>query len=57
VVLNQISEFRDFALKNCSWSPLDFVPYQQFLWIYGPGSKGYYKHADRNDKKYIYSIT
>ncbi|GBC28203.2 uncharacterized protein OCT59_003902 [Rhizophagus irregularis] len=38
-ILNQISEFRDFALKNCSWSPLDFVPYQQLLWIYGPGSK------------------
>ncbi|GES99488.1 midasin [Rhizophagus clarus] len=39
VILNQISEFRDFALKNCSWSPLDFVPHQQLLWIYGPGSK------------------
>ncbi|RIA85786.1 P-loop containing nucleoside triphosphate hydrolase protein [Glomus cerebriforme] len=39
MILDQISEFRDFALKNCSWFPLDFVPYQRLLWIYGPGSK------------------
>ncbi|CAG8439564.1 5371_t:CDS:10 [Funneliformis mosseae] len=38
-IITQISEFRDFSLKNCSRFPLDFVPHQRLLWIYGPGSK------------------
>ncbi|CAI2169296.1 7876_t:CDS:10, partial [Funneliformis geosporum] len=38
-IITQISEFRDFSLKYCSRFPLDFVPHQRLLWIYGPGSK------------------